>query len=119
MHDPVFKRDEDGTITFVYHPNDDQFSQVLRQAGTLVDTGRAGHVWPRSRVLRLGFKVLRKVFGRRGVVADWTRRWGCRWVVVDHDTGEQLPGVYGSHDDAVDAEVQWSLDHGYPRKEIG
>jgi len=118
MHDLVFNVDDDGVVAFVYHPNDDQAVALMRLLDT--DDRRAGYVWPQGKGVRLLFKALRRVFGGRGPVSDWTRSWRwCSWVVVDAETMEQLPGVYPTHDAAVRAEVQWALAHGYPRHEIG
>jgi len=108
-HNLAFTIDQDGNIVLVYHPNDDQTRAVISELATVVEDRRAGHVWPTSPVLRLAFRAIRAVFGSRGRMADWTRRWRCRWVVVDAETMTLLPGVYASHDEAVNAEVEWSL----------
>jgi len=119
MHNMVFRFDDDGNIEAIYHPNDTAARQALGELGRVVSDQRAGYVWPKSKVLRSLFKGLRKLFGRKGRVADWTRGWRCAWIVVDAETMEQLPGVYDSHDKAVEAEVSWSLDHGYPKRVLG
>ncbi len=118
-HDLAFTVDETGEVTFVYHPNDERAVALIKLIG-VTDDRRAGYVWPQGTGARTLFRALRRVFGNRGLVSDWTRSWRwCSWVVVDAETMEQLPGSYPTHDDAVDAEVRWSLAHGYPKQVIG
>lgn len=116
-HDLAFTV-EDGKIRFIYHPNDLVSRQAIETMSRVLEDKRAGYVWPRGAAKRLAFRLIRAVFGSRGEISDWTRRWGGSWVVIDAETMEQLPGIYPSHDDGVEAEVVWSLHHGYPRRII-
>lgn len=49
---------------------------------------RASHILPVNGVKRAAFKVLRRVFGETGRVADWTRRWRGPWYAEIIATGE-------------------------------
>jgi hypothetical protein len=109
MHDMTFRIEADGSLTAVYHPNDDAAIAAIQGLGTVISDQRVGHVWPVGQLKRLAFRALRRVFGGRGYVAEWTRNWGGRWVVVLIESGEKLPGTFASHDAAVEAEVAWSL----------
>ena len=119
QHEIAFRATEEGEIIFIYHPNDDLPKEVIALLGTILEDRRAGYVWPLSPTLRTAFRLLRKVFGGKGWVADWTRTWNCRWGVWDAETMSQLPYSYPTHLDAVTAEIQWSLIHGYPKQIIG
>lgn len=106
--DLAFTTDQDGNLVVVYHPNDERAIAWLDTLGPR-DDRRAGFVYPQHPVARLAFRAMRWVAGSKGRVADWTRNWSGRWVVIDAQTGAQLPGSYPSHAAAVDAEVEWSL----------
>ena len=66
---------------------------------------RASHVVPVNAILRLAFRVLRRTFGERGRVADWTRSWRCRWFAFMVN-GPRL-GPFDLRSDALDAERSW------------
>ena len=109
MHSLAFTVKDDGTLVMVYHPNDHTAQEAIGSLGTLLSDRRVGHVWPRRRLVRWAFRTLRRIFGGDGWVAECTRNWGGKWIVVLADSGKRLPGVYASHDAAVTAEVEWSL----------
>ena len=113
-HDLAFKRGKDGAVQFIYHPNDQIVREVINSLGTVRGDKRAGYVWPLSGTLCVAFRLLRKAFGSRGPVADWTRSWRCRWIVVNADTMTSLPGIYDSHNAAVETEIRWSLSNQDP-----
>ena len=119
QHDLAFKVEDHGSIRFIYHPNNDLHKEIVAFLGTILEDRRAGYVWPLSPPLRATFRLLRKVFGGRGRIAAWTRTWSCRWGVWDAETMDQLPGSYSTHSAAVEAEVKWSLAHGFPKHIIG
>ena len=119
QHDLAFRATGEGEIVFIFHPNDDLSKEVIGILGTILGDKRAGYVWPLSPPLRTAFRLLRKVFGGRGRSAAWTRTWSCQWGVWDAETMDRLPGSYPTHLDAVRAEVQWSLTHGFPKHIIG
>lgn len=98
----------DGTATLVYHPHHtDQAARVAAALGETTQDQRGAYVYPLSPVLRRVFKALRRSFGDRGPISDFTRAWRCRWAVVLPGEHVRLPGVYQSHSEAVTAEVQW------------
>ena len=109
MHDLVFAVKDDGRLVTAYHPNDHRARAAIATLGTPLSDRRVGHVWPRRRLVRWAFRVLRRIFGGDGWVAEWTRNWGGEWIVVLAGSGKRLPGVYASHDAAVTAEIEWSL----------
>ena len=113
-HDLAFKRGGDGAVQFVYPPNDQIAKEVIDSLGTVLSDKRAGYVWPLAGALRVAFHLLRKAFGSQSVVADWTRSWRCRWIVVNADTMTSLPGIYDSHNAAVETEIRWSLSNQDP-----
>ena len=114
VHDLAFTRRGDGAVQFVYHPNDQIAKEVIDSLGAVRGDKRAGYVWPLSGTLCVAFRLLRKAFGSQSAVADWTRSWRCRWIVVNADTMTPLPGVYDTHTATVDAEVRWSLSNQDP-----
>lgn len=102
----------DGTTTLVFHPDKQAAeARAFDALGTVSAEQRGGHVYPKSAVKRAAFKALRRVFGGKGAVADWTRRWSGPWIVRIVATGDVLPGTFRTHADAVDAEVRWILNH--------
>jgi hypothetical protein len=109
MHDAELTFDDEGNLVVVYHPNDTEVQQIVNEFATITADRRVGHVWPAGAPKRLAFRLLRKVFGSKGALADWTRTWRGAWIVVLVDTGEALPATYPSHDAAVEVEVAWSL----------
>lgn len=101
-----------GKTTLVFHPDKQAAEAALfDRLGAIIQERRGGHVYPARRAPRLAFRALRRLFGGRGRIADWTRSWRCRWIVVDAVTHRRLPGTFASHAAAVDAEVKWILNH--------
>jgi len=47
----------------------------------VIEKKRVSHIYPQNFILRTIFKMLRKLFGDNGKVADWTRSWKCKWQV--------------------------------------
>lgn len=43
---------------------------------------RVSRIVPKNWFLRVFFLVLRRLFSDDGKIAEWTRRWRCKWVVV-------------------------------------
>lgn len=68
----------DGQMDFVAV---DEISPYLRRLRGSTTTRRLSHIEPACWPLRMAFRLLRRLFGDRGRVADWTRRWPCRWRV--------------------------------------
>ena len=86
----------------------------------MVDTMRASHVLPSNLLLRVCFRLIRKVCGDRKrfpSIADWTRRWNCKWIVdlspVDGPRQDDLP--FTSRQKAIHWEISW-LEHNQPWK---
>lgn len=67
---------------------------------------RASHVEPVSFVLRGVFHLLRKTFGEKGRMAEFTRLWPCLWRVNLAPTGGPiLPDTYRDRQQAITAEI--------------
>jgi len=47
-----------------------------------VRSRRASHILPVNPLKRITFRLLRLLFGERGWVAAWTRRWSGPWEVI-------------------------------------
>jgi hypothetical protein len=110
-HPLIVQIENTGDLTLVFHP-DKQVGEadvLSAELGTVTDDRRGGHVVPRDPWRRIAFRTLRWLFGGRGKVADWTRRWRCWWIVIDAATGKPLPCMYANHAVAVDVEVRWIL----------
>ena len=103
-HPIVVNIKEDGDALVISHPN---HNIDAAQLGTVTGAGPGAHVYPQVRVKRWAFKVLRRVFGRAGRVADWTRTWPGPWVLVDPENGLVFPDtVRDTHGQAVALEVR-------------
>jgi hypothetical protein len=102
---------KDGSVTLAFHPDKQatDAAALTEGLGTVTEEARGGHVYPVNRARRWAFKSLRRIFGGKGLVADWTRAWRGPWYVERADTGERLPGTYKTHGAAVTAEVSWIL----------
>ena len=110
MHPLVVKIGLDGQPMIVFHPGSqageaDALSQAL---GVVQTEKRAAHVLPKNLLLRKGFFALRRLFGDKGRVSDWTRSWRCRWAVELVEGGSL--GTFASHRAGVEAEVKWILE---------
>lgn len=68
---------------------------------------RASQVEPVDGFLRVVFHTLRRLFGERGMIAAWTRRWPCLWQANLYLSGGPVFGPFQYRQDAVAAEVYW------------
>jgi len=68
---------------------------------------RASRVEPVLWYLRIPFLLLRKCFGDSGEVADWTRRWRCRFRVRTLIAYPEILGPFDTREEALRAEVAW------------
>ena len=76
--------------------------------GTVVEKRRLSRILPKNPLLRTLFLLLRSAFGDEGRVADWTRRWKCRWVLVF--LGEVV-GEFGDRKEALRRELELLADY--------
>ena len=56
-------------------------------------TERFSEITPVNPIKRATFKLLRRMFGEQGKVADWTRRWLCLWecrILLGKHRGEAM-----------------------------
>lgn len=110
MHELVIAVDGSGNSVVVFHPNDEQATQVLEQVpGVVVEDRRAGYVLPQAALERLAFRLLRRMFDGGGRVAAWTRTWSGPWMVVSALTGYSVGQGFATHAEAVAYEVTLSL----------
>ena len=90
--------DEDGTIS---HIVGDEMPKIEGNAVTR----RASNVLPFGITKQIAFKALRRVFGDKGRVSAWTRRWRGPQIVEIID-GPTL-GPFHSRTEALVREVLW------------
>ena len=62
---------------------------------------RVSHILPENPLKRIVFKVLRKLFGDEGKIADWTRNWKGKWILV---IDGEVKGEFESRKDAIEFE---------------
>lgn len=74
---------DDGSITTLADPSKEGW---LAEAGSLI-TRRYSVIVPEHRGKRIAFRILRRVFGDRGIVASFTRRWRGPWRCIIIDAG--------------------------------
>lgn len=97
----------DGTSAVIFHP-DTQVGladAIATTLGKTVESRRGGHVLPQGHTKRAAFRIVRRLFGSGGWMADWTRTWRGPWIVIRADNGNRLPGSFPTHAKAVQAEV--------------
>lgn len=83
------------------------------------DVARASHVEPDSWLFRFLFHRLRRVFGDKGRMSEFTRHWPCLWRVNTQPVGGPiLPGRWRNRKDAIDAEVAF-LNRWFEERPIG
>ena len=66
---------------------------------------RVSHVEPTNRFLRGIFHFIRKRVSDESYVAEWTRKWRCKWRARIFE-GPTL-GPFDNRQNAIDAEIQW------------
>lgn len=93
--------DANGFVRCIYNPD-----VPLHELGH-VTLRRLSHIRPAHthRTKRWAFRVLRSLFGDRGRVAQWTRRWRCLWTVEVIACHAYV--VFERREDAV----RWELKH--------
>lgn len=98
----VLQIDNDGNVEFIGSTNDDCPIPGLELGNG--KTRRLSTIRPERRIKRTAFVVLRKIFGDRGRIADWTRTWAGPWRCVILSTGETE--VFDNRQAAVDWEYE-------------
>jgi len=74
-----------------------------------IETKRVSHIYPKKFFQRIVFKVLRKIFGDNGKVAEWTRNWKCEWIVYIPSVGYFGPYKDRKKAIKVEKELIWRL----------
>lgn len=97
MNNSVIFIEEDGTVCGLASP-------VTRLLG-LSDRRRVSHVEPVNRTLRWLFHAIRKRVKDNSAIAEFTRRWPCRWQARVFD-GPVL-GPFLSRQSAIAAEIAY------------
>ena len=72
---------------------------------------RASHIEPVSQFKRLAFRLLRRLFGETGRVADWSRNWPGPWRADMAPSSGPSIGPFRNRQKAIDAEVAWLNDN--------
>jgi len=102
MENIVITLSEDGDVRFLVNDT----TACLLEDNSVVR--RASHVDPDSYILRIAFHALRAMFGEKGLVGEFTRKWPCAWRVdLSPSNGPLLDEVFYSRQDAIEAEVEW------------
>jgi len=65
---------------------------------------RLSHIRPEKFWKKAAFILLRKVFGDRGRIAEWSRTWRCEWRCTIITTGDSA--VFENRQAAVDWEYE-------------
>jgi hypothetical protein len=102
MNEYVVTLSEDGTVRFLVNEDTKPFideDAVIR---------RASHVEPKNVLIRLTFHILRGIFGEKGWMAEFTRRWPCKWRInLSPINGPILPGLYKDRQEAIREEIKY------------
>ena len=86
---------------------DTETNSCFRALGK-VTTRRASHVVPINKTLCAIFYFLRKYFGEKGWMAEFTRMWKCKWLVDLRPVGGPVMfGPFIDRQHAIDAEIEW------------
>ena len=99
------KIDENGNIT--------TFAEELREIDPSLyeevksTKRRVSHILPKNPLKRIFFKVLRKLFGEEGKVADWTRKWKGKWIVI---IDGEVKGEFESREEAIEFEKRYLFE---------
>jgi hypothetical protein len=93
---------EDGVTRFLVNETTEPF---LTEDATV---RRASHVEPTGKVARFVFHTLRRMFGEKGIMAEFTRMWPCNWRVNLAPTGGPiLAGTWRDRKLAIAAEIEY------------
>jgi len=69
---------------------------------------RVSHIVPENLFLRILFRILRFLFPDTSFIAEWTRKWKCKWIVVFTD-GECF-GPFENREDAIVFERKYYVE---------
>jgi hypothetical protein len=95
--------DDEGHLQYIDNPALD----FLGKLGAKV-TQRASHVEPDGLISRALFSLLRRAFGDKGRVGQWTRTWNVLWRVnLGPSNGPILDERFINRDEAIAAEIKW------------
>jgi hypothetical protein len=99
-------------VTFIIDEQGDALYLLTDAAKTLDFTEcpprlRASHVLPECIALRLVFRAVRALVSDTSRIAQWTRGWGCLWLVDTSPVGGGIiPLRWRNRAEAIDAEVE-------------
>ncbi len=69
---------------------------------------RASHIEPVVWPTRVAFHALRSIFGDKGWMAAFTRKWPCRWRINTSPIGgDILPVTFRDRQQAIDVEIAY------------
>jgi len=83
------------------------------ESSNIIERKRVSHIYPQNIILRTIFKVLRKLFGDNGKIADWTRNWKCKWQVEILDENKSKKKIFKGFKDrktAIDFEKNFIIN---------
>jgi len=75
-----------------------------KQKIEILKTKRVSHIYPANFFLKIAFIFLRFVFGENGKIANWTRKWKCKWSVFIPQKG--VFGKYSDREKAIKKEKE-------------
>lgn len=101
MQNIMFKIDQSGSTTFLVSDATKAFIPETAK------TRRASHVEPMSLYQRCAFRAFRRAFGDDAAIAEWTRRWNCRWQVDLSPVGGPLEVGFETRLKAIEFEIEW------------
>lgn len=99
----------DGISKTILNEEATKFVEAIqrRQQSAVCKVYRASHIEPVDPILRGVFHLTRKLFGDKGRVSAWTRRWSILWRVNMSPSGGGIIGIYRDRSKAIDAELAW------------
>ena len=101
---------EDGSLSYVASSEAQQFARELLGADYAPTRRRASHVEPTLAPLRGLFHLIRRSVSENHPLANWTRRWPCRWRVRILPAGPTF-GTFWNRQAAIRAEIRWLNEH--------
>jgi hypothetical protein len=103
MKEIVLTIEDNGDLTFLDSSSADAFLDLGETTKR-----RASHILPVTFIYRQWFRILRTLFGEKGRVAEWTRRWNTAWIVDARPIGgPRFPQHFANRQDAIDFEVDF------------
>ena len=105
MSNVILRFDASGKVTGIGHQIN--FKAVGLETLGQTAVRRGSHVLPQRPFKRLAFRLLRRLFGESGRLADWTRTWKGPWQIDLSPVDGPCVSGYLHRSDAIAAEVRY------------